>query len=1655
MIAQINTTDTKTLVDSILYMTDIQSDIQKIFKSTSAALDRVNNYTRPQLLAARKKVGLRGRPGTTVTIRQELRSYIDDKRKRAMEQARSRRPRLAPVWPRVSDEDLEDIYEDLDIIPKRRGNVGDILSYNDVISGRLPNTYPYYVQSLRVPRPAAVLMTSDADVARYLRDVKHFDPRGEAGVLTSPARSDDYDGPGHPDSDRIPFDESEFGIRHFDIDDSVAGAADSPMRGGAAVAISGCGSAGWGGVAKAKVENCLINIIRMHDIKVNKVYTRFPHLKPVAGSRDDIFITLDEVEEVSKLLKITINIYTALGYRIGKPMKEYPYYKNKALDIIFENEHAYLAQKRMAIDRVVYGPLPDIRDIEGLVVAHEYYAAGDIPKYYTVLHQGQYTMLKNYRPSELTKAAADDSAKSNYYIFSNSQFVFKKFKEDHDLRTIKEDDMRTIVKASEHFIGRALMAEVTQDIKILDHNKNYVAYKHCPYYMGFPGNDFAASRQPQTAGSPYTDVFVALTAIAGAPVHFNRLFKYDGGAIILPIPVFKYLADVGCIMDVDYYVASTTKDIDIVNYVNKMGLPSESDVKLTRNMIIGRCIGGGLKEQKKMLIKCANELERNQIIFECHQNNIRFAPQEDPMMIEVRYKRKSQALYQFHSYILGYAAIHLLQKFDELSAQNVTIAGYNVDSIFYYGDYDASERPTEIGGWKYEKLAAKPQLLELAVQAEPTMVHRPKPQPKTLDGFRYTKNTLIIGPPGIGKSHDLKVRPLYDQIITTPTRHLREEHKAGEHGFANTFTTAKYIQFGMEEGSLKGMRKIGKAPRLHKTHVVDEFTMFNQGQWRTIIERSGDARIIAVGDFEQIRNSIDSPAVTIDFFVDYGFDVVYLNREEGKPARHTYEDGVILDSLRDDDTPTDDTDPLAIDMDDGGATDKKDQVAILRPHVRTIKSVIDEIPKMISADAYNMFVSDCHSKLNQVNTAAREYCRATNILFPCRDNKGGIVRLNVDDPLIWWGRVKMTSVRPHECKYEPAFAVTGDSIQGSTIENDLYVDDKIKRQGVFYTTVTRTRSLKNIILVESILPINSTGYPLIGQYDDDSAKVAAADDDTNKMINDEFGDLFEAVPTPAPADVAAPIAYQSLSDILAVNGFVIHTEYPHRHFLKFTDPDHFLAWSATQPEDQRCYHEVVSGPLRKLVVDIDGKGIAREDWPKMDRLFADTFARVFKSVYTAPMNGNEAVLVGSSGFSVVGQADKYSLQIRTAQYVTNRESCKAFAHKYVDELGNNGKYVDLGIYKKIQNFRCVGSTKLGDARHSQILNGHPTIHSFVGQIAIVPTELKPLAEPVKYENPVIQDEHTQKIITAAAPFTAGLTYKFYNGQHTFRRVTASYCQICDRSHESDNMFVTLDRVTSAAGEVRLRCRGGHQYDSTKYIALFAIDMLAEEPKCLSDEAEPSPKVDVPAAEFSSDLRRRDHPRWPFSNGPLVDHPKKRGPMSNKTRISILKSKIDYIAKLKLHSVFFGEDFEYPDPKTFAEAECWRLFESIYEDNKDALSKLKEHAKFIKGQFAKRYVAMNIENRKINVSNPAPLVAYKILYKAAMRMIKNPRSITMAIIFSGRRMHEYVCGILDEISTLSGHIMSVDQAKKIWGDILAAEVKVDPLAAVEVIEDLNI
>lgn len=790
-------------------------------------------------------------------------------------------------------------------------------------------------------------------------------------------------------------------------------------------------------VARYAAENCVLNVVRAHlgDQKVDKLYKKYPQLIPKVDERGNklpVYVDHAMIEAISKSMRINICTYTEFGARIGMPWHTYGTGRRLKVHIKISNEHATMMREKLRPKAIVYdlnGTIPSDTN----VIDWDYYFNPNEnpyeclpnPKYYTQLINNKPIIHKNYRPSFVSKNPDDDLDLKYAYVFTDEQMMYSLFIQKYDLKIIENDIIRNIVKASEHFVGRRIMKPLEADVTHIDNNKNFIAYEKLPYYQGFPTNKLL----PTTLANALNPAFVIAKNMTKVPESFRWMFNYKAGQIVLQYPLYAALLDLGCKVEVDYVLDGEFQHISVIDFADSFEV-GPAAIKLFRNQLIGRTITGGVRETK--VIRCVynNDVEKEQMIFEAQSKEYKYAVDDKQKTLSVELPSKPKGLFNFHSYILAYAAIHVINKWEDLRRAGREIVGYNVDALLIKGKY--YEHSEEIGGWKTEPIKQNSMFRILSVNTEIEQPVYDIPDIRVPQRVVPRCQTLIKGPAGISKSYPWLIDPAFDQIVLTYTLDLADNHKKR---FSNVCTAHKYFQFGVvDDKNWLGMRLAGKIPREYAYVVVDEFTMFTKSMWDIMHRRKGNSIIISLGDFEQIISEATGPKVNDRYFKSHGYDSVVLERELGKIARHSYDYGCKLDGMR--------------------GLCRWDQLEYVR---NNFDCVADIDMQKIDVTVDRVIVGN--------HNTAREYTKNAldaldkEALFPFKTiaKRSKRVLLPINTPNVFWNRTSMMD-KPDGFKYEPAFAITADSIQGGTItDGTLYVDaNSLHRHGTLYVAMTRT-----------------------------------------------------------------------------------------------------------------------------------------------------------------------------------------------------------------------------------------------------------------------------------------------------------------------------------------------------------------------------------------------------------------------------------------------------------------------------------------------------------------------------------------------------------------------------------------------------------------------
>jgi hypothetical protein len=310
-----------------------------------------------------------------------------------------------------------------------------------------------------------------------------------------------------------------------------------------------------------------------------------------------------------------------------------------------------------------------------------------------------------------------------------------------------------------------------------------------------------------------------------------------------------------------------------------------------------------------------------------------------------------------------------------------------------------------------------------------------------------------------------------------------------------------------------------------------------------------------------------------------------------------------------------------------------------------------------------------------------------------------------------------------------------------------------------------------------------------------------------------------------------------------------HTDKPYRLFTNFNNYIDFFEYSSKLPDSQRTFFEFVDkGRYQKMRFDIE---IENKDLTKDIELFNDVRSNTIKSLIEvleeldAKIDLSRDVLVFVSHCS---EFTKFSGHIVLDNYCClNNLDAKELYNRTVSRMDENlSQYVDKAVYSSGQQFRIVGSQKLGSGRpkrferrwdyfdktidyvfgedytnmkkidlmilysslltttsHCKIISGieaHPEEIYFKHHVK------DNISEDLLHKSMVILAEHFG-VKLSELPFKA---LKVVGGLICLKRLSPTKCEVCDRVHHAENPFMLVEEReligTKQFYRVRFYCR---------------------------------------------------------------------------------------------------------------------------------------------------------------------------------------------------------------------------------------------------------
>jgi len=259
------------------------------------------------------------------------------------------------------------------------------------------------------------------------------------------------------------------------------------------------------------------------------------------------------------------------------------------------------------------------------------------------------------------------------------------------------------------------------------------------------------------------------------------------------------------------------------------------------------------------------------------------------------------------------------------------------------------------------------------------------------------------------------------------------------------------------------------------------------------------------------------------------------------------------------------------------------------------------------------------------------------------------------------------------------------------------------------------------------------------------------------------------------------------------------------------------------PQHQRCFYEIVLGESTQkphFDVDIDDVSV---DGEKIKDNLIDSAIAVLKEK-------DVDILISDILVYTSHGKEKHSYHIIINNYChANNIEAKAFYDKVIDKVNPNYvKWIDRSVYSPTQQFRIVGSQKIGSERiktfqkewkhngelikhkypetpdcpeHEIVMQLEESILGYTGNCKFLPA-FEPREETVKhYDNDenVTADEATEaiKLVGIAGNISINdyrFPYRFQgiNGPIVMlKRTKPSRCKLCERVHEHENPYLLV------------------------------------------------------------------------------------------------------------------------------------------------------------------------------------------------------------------------------------------------------------------------
>lgn len=838
--------------------------------------------------------------------------------------------------------------------------------------------------------------------------------------------------------------------------------------------------------------NCVLKLCLMFT-KLNKtiverrIYGKHPEFKNENPGADRKIC-----DSFCRSAEISADVFTPLGHFLGIPWYKLGDDKRKKIKITMLKDHALIARKWVKPNSAVI-----TRDVN-LLTLQDVCDHGN--NWVISWNNGDPVIYKSFRPSEIMKVDDDDYPE----VTSAHVLLYKMLVEEYDLKPTSA--YRKEVKKSEQFMGRNILIPKPGSYVSIDHNKHYSAYTTSPYYQGFPTHLLTC-----VPAKYINDENVAFVFISNLQFHnpiAMKAYNMLPSTNVIPTPMYRFLQKYATMDVTAVLITDKFQKINMLKFVRKNAVnPDGPETKLMTNGAIGAFISGGIKEEhtktfygsKTEVKQMAYECYMNGLKYdECHTKNVfisgyeksdsnedcitarykkttqdaegvyitgyeksdndeKFKPQYFKISehrITVRYKKTTQtSMNHIHSYLLTYANIATMEKYIEL--QDIDVYGYTVDSLWISPAdiHKVKNLGTKPGQWKIES-----KLKTIDSDKSISLDYNPLVKPYDIAPidlpieFLKQSVTVIHGAAGVGKTHMFLGSKSDSIILLEPTIELRDAKKNKNIEVATY--QHYFLPFHPRRDVLRKTKRV-----IYPIVVVDEYFCISPEELEIIIQTTlqDGSTLILLGDDAQLKKNYNGERTHEEVLLQYLPMVHAITRTPESPARHDYDTGVFLDSLRY--------------LSTARLYDKS------KDKLNTI-----ELGKLCKIDPRKyQIVSGNHKRISQLNRTIRDAIIKKEKRIHVRHKKDKSIHLvDINSDKIWWDKNTYDEEFPIDKEYLPMFAETIDSVQGRTItDKKIIVDiDHLNRPGAAYTAITRTNKLRDTLFLSSYIEEEIFDIPL-------------------------------------------------------------------------------------------------------------------------------------------------------------------------------------------------------------------------------------------------------------------------------------------------------------------------------------------------------------------------------------------------------------------------------------------------------------------------------------------------------------------------------------------------------------------------------------------------